>query len=59
MAVPRVKKGMQVFLGVIKYYRQFVQNIAVDGAVLYKLKEDDFLSEANLVGPRSSFAIIQ
>ena len=41
---------MQAFLGGINYYSRIIQIIAVYGEVLYQLKEDDFLSEENLVG---------
>ena len=48
------KTGMKMCLGAINYYRRFIQNIAVCGPVLYQFKEDDSLSEANLVGARAS-----
>ena len=50
---------MQAFLGMINHYSRFIENIAVHVAVLYQLKEDDFLSEASLFGARSSFAMLQ
>ncbi|KAE8957322.1 hypothetical protein PR001_g31414 [Phytophthora rubi] len=39
---PKSKKGMQAFLGALNYYNRFIQNMAVYGAVLYQLKDDDF-----------------
>ena len=57
--IPMLKKGMQAFFGAINYYSQFIQNIAVYVAALYQLKEDEFLSEANLFGARASFAMLQ
>ena len=59
MAISNVKKGMQAFLGAINYYSRFIQNIAEYKAVLYQLKEDEFFSEANLVGARASFCMLQ
>ena len=56
---PVSKKDMQAFLGVINYYSRFIQNIAVYGAIMYQLKEDDLLSEANLAGARAFFAMLQ
>ena len=50
---------MQAFLRLIKYYNRFIQNIDVFGEVIYQLKEDNFFSDANLVGARASFAMLQ
>ena len=56
---PASKTGRQAFLGAINFYIRFIQNIAVYGSVLYQLKKQDFLSEANLVGARASFTMLQ
>ncbi|KAE8980608.1 hypothetical protein PR003_g24819 [Phytophthora rubi] len=53
---PRNKKGMQAFLGALNYYSRFIQNLAVYGAVLYQLKEDDFDSSTDLSAAKASFA---
>ncbi|KAE9288168.1 hypothetical protein PR003_g25867, partial [Phytophthora rubi] len=53
---PRNKKGMQAFLGALNYYSRFIQNLAVYGAVLYQLKEDDFGSSTDLSAAKASFA---
>ena len=50
---------MQAFLGAINYYSRFIQNIAVYGAALYRLKEGDFLSEAKQVGERAELTMLQ
>ncbi|KAE8976633.1 hypothetical protein PF010_g24706 [Phytophthora fragariae] len=53
---PRNKKGMQAFLGAHNYYSRFIQNLALYGAVLYQLKEDDFGPSADLSAAKASFA---
>ncbi|KAE9209092.1 hypothetical protein PF004_g16572 [Phytophthora fragariae] len=53
---PRNKKGMQAFLGALNYYSRFIQNLAVYGAVLYQLKEDDFGPSTDLSAAKASFA---
>ena len=50
---------MQAFLGAINYYSLFIQNIAIYGAVLYQLKEEDFDPEATLTAARASFYMLQ
>ena len=50
---------MQGFLGALNYYNRFVQNLAVYGAVLYQLKDDDFISGTNLENARASFAMLK
>ncbi|KAE9003326.1 hypothetical protein PR002_g17378 [Phytophthora rubi] len=47
---------MQAFLGALNYYSRFIQNLAVYGAVLYQLKEDDFGSSTDLSAAKASFA---
>ena len=49
------KKGTQGFLGALNYYSQFIQNMAVYGAVLYQLKEEDFLGSPDLEIARNSY----
>ncbi|KAE8889697.1 hypothetical protein PF003_g26465 [Phytophthora fragariae] len=53
---PRNKKWMQAFLGALNYYSRFIQNLAVYGAVLYQLKEDDFGPGTDLSAAKASFA---
>ena len=48
ISFPTSKKGMQVFLGALNYYSRFIQNMAIYGAVVYQLKEDDFLVSPDL-----------
>ena len=53
------KIGTQGFLGALNYYSQFIQNMAVYGAVLYQLKEDDFLGSPALMTARKSFKLLK
>ena len=46
---------MQAFLGALNYYSRFTQNMAIYGALLYQLKEDDFLGTPALATARESF----
>ena len=50
---------MQGFLGALNYYSRFVQNLAVYGAAIYQLKDDDFTSKTNLDNTRASFAMLK
>ena len=50
---------MQGFLWALNNYNRFVQNLAVYGAVLYQLKDDDFISGGNLEHARASFAMLK
>ncbi|GMF38680.1 unnamed protein product [Phytophthora fragariaefolia] len=53
---PKSKKGMQAFLGALNYYDRFIQNLAVYGAVLYQLKEDDFAQGGDLTAAKAAFS---
>jgi ribonuclease HI len=53
---PSSKKGMQAFLGALNYYSRFIRNLAVYGAALYQLKEDDFTAGGDLTTARTAFA---
>ncbi|KAG3070007.1 hypothetical protein PI124_g21329 [Phytophthora idaei] len=53
---PNSKKGMQAFLEALNYYGQFIQNLAVYGAVLYQLKDADFGPGGDLTSAKASFA---
>ncbi|GMF17649.1 unnamed protein product [Phytophthora fragariaefolia] len=53
---PTWKKGMQGFLGALKYYSRFIQNMAVYGAVLYQLKDADFADGGDLAAAKLAFA---
>ncbi|GMF58203.1 unnamed protein product [Phytophthora fragariaefolia] len=48
LSFPSSKKGMQSFLGALNYYGRFTQGLAVYGAVLYQLMDE----ELPLGGPR-------
>ena len=50
---------MQAFLGAINYCSRFSQNIANHREVLYQLKEEDFVHEANLSAPFVFFDMLQ
>ncbi|OWZ03991.1 hypothetical protein PHMEG_00024190 [Phytophthora megakarya] len=56
---PKSKKGVQQFLGALNYYGRFIQDFAVFGAVLYQLKDEDFIKEGDLSGVKESFRILQ
>ena len=49
---------MQALLGAFTYYTQFIQNMAVYGAVLYQLKEDYFLGSLALEIARNFFELL-
>ncbi|GMF47171.1 unnamed protein product [Phytophthora fragariaefolia] len=53
---PTSKKGMQRFLGALNYYSRFIQNMAVNGAVLYQLKDADFADGGDLAAAKLAFA---
>ncbi|GMF61158.1 unnamed protein product [Phytophthora fragariaefolia] len=53
---PTTKKGMQAFLGALNYYGRFIQNLAVYGAILYQIKEDDFAPGGDLTAAKAAFA---
>ncbi|GMG17541.1 unnamed protein product [Phytophthora fragariaefolia] len=53
---PTTKKGMQAFLGALNYYGRFIENLAVYGAVLYQIKEDDFAPGGDLTAAKAAFA---
>ncbi|POM62384.1 LOW QUALITY PROTEIN: reverse transcriptase [Phytophthora palmivora] len=53
---PKSKKGIQAFLGALNYYGRFIQNLAVDGAVLYQLKDSDFDGNKDLSAAQAAFA---
>ncbi|GMF54770.1 unnamed protein product [Phytophthora fragariaefolia] len=48
---PSSKKGMQLFLGALNYYGRFIQGLAVYGAVLYQLNDEDFAPGGTSVLP--------
>ena len=50
---------MQAFLGSINYYSRIIQNVAIYGAVLYQLKEEDFGYEATLTAALTAFNLLQ
>jgi len=52
---PTSNKGMQAFLGALNYYSRFIQNLAVYVAVLYQLKEDDFVNGVSLSTAQTAF----
>ncbi|OWY99364.1 hypothetical protein PHMEG_00029637 [Phytophthora megakarya] len=56
---PKSKKGMQQFLGSLKYYSRIIQDFAVYGAALYQLKEDDFFEGSDLAAAKESFTALQ
>ncbi|GMG17587.1 unnamed protein product [Phytophthora fragariaefolia] len=53
---PKSMKGMQAFLGALDYYGRFIQNLAVYGAVLYQLMEDDFAQGGDLTAAKAAFS---
>ncbi|GMF44516.1 unnamed protein product [Phytophthora fragariaefolia] len=53
---PATKKGLQAFLGALNYYGRFIQNLAVYGAILYQMKEDDFAPGGDLTAAKAAFA---
>ncbi|KAJ8569000.1 hypothetical protein ON010_g6261 [Phytophthora cinnamomi] len=56
---PRSKKGVQAFLSALNYYSRFIQDFAVHGAVLYQLKNEDFMVGGDLSAAKRSFAQLQ
>ncbi|OWZ13827.1 hypothetical protein PHMEG_00012788 [Phytophthora megakarya] len=56
---PTSTKGMQSFLGALKYYSRFIQDFTVYAAALYQLKEEDFGPNGDLSVARQSFATLQ
>ena len=50
---------MQAFLGSINFYSRIIQNVAIYGAVLYQLKEEDFGYEATLTAALTAFNLLQ
>ncbi|GMF44078.1 unnamed protein product [Phytophthora fragariaefolia] len=56
---PSSKKGMQSFLGALNYYGRFILGLAVYGAVLYQLKDEDFVPGGNLSVARGAFEALR
>ncbi|GMF45040.1 unnamed protein product [Phytophthora fragariaefolia] len=56
---PSSKKGMQSFLGALNYYGRFTQGLAVYGAVLYQLKDEDFAPGGDLSVARGAFTALR
>ncbi|ETI38116.1 hypothetical protein F443_16071, partial [Phytophthora nicotianae P1569] len=59
LSFPTTKRGMQSFLGALKYYSRFIQDFAVYGAALYQLKEEDFGPSGDLSVARRAFTALQ
>ncbi|GMF53777.1 unnamed protein product [Phytophthora fragariaefolia] len=53
---PTTKIGMQAFLGALNYYGRFIRILAVYGAILYQIKEDDFAPGGDLTAAKAAFA---
>ncbi|GMF15596.1 unnamed protein product [Phytophthora fragariaefolia] len=50
---------MQSFLAALNYYGRFVQGLAVYGAVLYQLKDEDFAPAGDLSVARGAFTALR
>ncbi|GMF56539.1 unnamed protein product [Phytophthora fragariaefolia] len=50
---------MQSFLGALNYYGRFIQGLAVYGAVLYQLKDEDFAPGGDLSVARGAFEALR
>ncbi|GMF30564.1 unnamed protein product [Phytophthora fragariaefolia] len=59
LSFPKTKKGVQAFLGALNYYSRFIQDVAVYGAALYQVREEDFGPGGDLSTAKRSFTALQ
>ncbi|GMF31670.1 unnamed protein product [Phytophthora fragariaefolia] len=59
LSFPKTKKGVQAFLGALNYYSRFIQDLAVYGAALYHVREEDFGPGGDLSTAKRSFTALQ
>ncbi|GMF34599.1 unnamed protein product [Phytophthora fragariaefolia] len=59
LSFPKTKKGVQAFRGALHYYCRFLQDFAVYGAALYRVREEDFGPGGDLSTAQRSFKALQ
>ena len=50
---------MQSFLGAVNYYGRFIQDLAIYGAILYQLKDEDYETLEKLRAACTSFTMLK